>query len=170
MNKIKWTFYPRNRKIIKQLERVVDVFTSLDYKISSDIHNYKSDEVLKIIRPYLIDLGFKVELSKKQRDKIRVPVLFGENGKVELAFEADAYDESNKIVLEVEAGRAVTNYQFLKDLYQACLMQEVDYLCIAVRNNYRDKNDYAHICKFIDSFYLSGKMSIPLKGILIIGY
>jgi len=30
--------------------------------------------------------------------------------------------------LEVEAGRAYTNYQFLKDLFQACMMHDVQYL------------------------------------------
>lgn len=31
------------------------------------------------------------------------------------------------------------NNQFLKDLFQACMMQDVDYLVIAVRNEYRVK-------------------------------
>ena len=42
--------------------------------------------------------------------------LFGKNGKLEKSFEADALNTSRKTVLEVEAGRGVTNHQFLKDL------------------------------------------------------
>jgi hypothetical protein len=48
--------------------------------------------------------------------KIHVPVLFGANGKVEKSFDADAYSPKAGFVLEVEAGRAVANNQFLKDL------------------------------------------------------
>ncbi len=170
MNSVKWTFFPKNKKISEELNEVKEVFVSTNNKISSDSFQHKSNEVLAIIRPYLIKLGYKVEHSKKKEDKIVVPVLFGENGKQELSFEVDAYNATHGIVIEVEAGRAVTNYQFLKDLFQACLMQNVDYLCIAVRKNYKGSEDYARVCKFIDTFYLSGRMSIPLKGILIIGY
>ena len=52
------------------------------------------------------------------------------------SFEADAWNIPEKMVLEVEAGRAVVNNQFLKDLFQACMMHDVDYLGIAVRNTY----------------------------------
>jgi hypothetical protein len=41
-----------------------------------------------------------------------VPVLFGRDGKLEKFFEVDAYREDTGAVLEVEAGRTVTNYQF----------------------------------------------------------
>ncbi|WP_336774145.1 hypothetical protein [Paenibacillus sp. MMO-58] len=41
------------------------------------------------------------------------------------AFEADAYNKEFETVLEIEAGRAATNYQFLKDLFQACMMNSV---------------------------------------------
>lgn len=43
------------------------------------------------------------------------------------------------IVIEVEAGRAVDNNQFLKDLFQACMMDGISFLVIAVRNYYRVK-------------------------------
>ena len=61
-----------------------------------------------------------------------MPVLYGNNGKVDKAFEADAYHVEQCFVVEVEAGRATANNQFLKDLFQACMMDEVKYLCIAV--------------------------------------
>ena len=41
-------------------------------------------------------------------------------------------------VLEVEAGRGVVNHQFLKDLFQACMMYEVNYLAIAIRRCIRE--------------------------------
>ena len=85
-------------------------------------------------------------------------------------FEADAYNEVYKIVVEIEAGRAVTNYQFLKDFYESCCMVDADYLCIAVRESYRKSQDYQKVCQFFDSMYISNRFIIPLKGILIVGY
>ena len=52
-----------------------------------------------------------VEKGKKNKDKISIPVLFGTNGKVEKSFDADAYFDKAEYVIEVEAGRAVVNYQ-----------------------------------------------------------
>lgn len=78
--------------------------------------------------------------------------------------------KKKKIVIEVEAGRAVTNYQFLKDLFQACVMSDVDYLVIAVRNIYRKNQDFEKVISFFNTLYASGRLILPLKGILIIGY
>ena len=104
------------------------------------------------------------------KDKIHIPVLFGRNGTVEKAFDADAYHPAERFVIEVEAGRAVTNHQFLKDLFQACMMHDVDYLTVAVRNVYRKSKDFEKVYTFFDTLYKSSRLSLPLKGILIIGY
>ncbi|MDG4850889.1 hypothetical protein, partial [Peribacillus frigoritolerans] len=105
---------------------------------------------------------------------IEVPVLFGGNNVLEKSFRADAFNEEFKSVIEVEAGRGVLNNQFLKDLFQACMMQNVDYLTIAVLNEYRTRNkvncDFDEVCKFFDALYSSDRLNLPLKGILIIGY
>lgn len=113
---------------------------------------------------------FEVEKSKKKEDKISVPVLFGANGKIEKHFDADAYCAEAGYVIEVEAGRGVVNYQFLKDFFEACTMSGVDKLCIAVRNIYSNSNDFDKVCTFFDSLYASGRLGIPLNGLLIIGY
>ena len=92
------------------------------------------------------------------------------NGKIEKAFEADGYLSTAGYVIEVEAGRAVVNYQFLKDFFEACTMVGVDKLCIAVRNKYRAFNDFDRVCKFFEAMYASNRLGIPLSGLLIIGY
>jgi len=86
------------------------------------------------------------------------------------SFDADAYNELEGFVIEVEAGRGVTNYQFLKDLFQACMMHEVSYLAIAVRNKYRNSRDFEKVQTFFETLYASQRLTLPLKGILIIGY
>ena len=80
------------------------------------------------------------------------------------------YNAEQKFVLEVEAGRAVSNYQFLKDYFQACVMVDVDYLAIAVRQIYNKQKDYETVCNFFDTLYSSGRLKTELKGVLIIGY
>ncbi|MDR2652513.1 MAG: hypothetical protein LBC68_09420, partial [Prevotellaceae bacterium] len=113
---------------------------------------------------------FKVEESKAQNDKIKVPVLFSLNNRIDKFFDADAVSADGKIVLEVESGRAYVNNQFLKDVFQACMMHGVDYLMLAVRNDYRGNNDFSKIFQFFETLYINGRLQLPLKGIVLIGY
>jgi RHS repeat-associated protein len=114
--------------------------------------------------------GFTVELGKKAEQKINVPVLFGLNGRLEKSFDADAYHQAGGFVVEVEAGRGVVNNQFLKDLFQACMMHDVFYLAIAVRNVYKGRQDFEVVCRFLSTLYASQRLQLPLRGILVVGY
>lgn len=171
---INWTYFTKNKRPDKISECVVKAFESVAADIDSTTHKYISDEVLAIVRPKLEGTGFVVEQSKRKKDKVAVPVLFGQNGKIEKSFEADAYMEDAHYVVEVEAGRAVANYQFLKDFFEASTMSDVDKLCIAVRNVYSTgsmtSNDFKKVCTFFEAMYASGRLGIPLSGILIVGY
>jgi len=170
MSEMQWQFFPKSKIIPSHLKDVVVVFEENLDKISSDLHTYSSNEVLEKISSSLEKIDYKVEKSKKTYDKIKVPVLFGPNGKLEKYFDADGYNINTKTVIEVEAGRAVTNYQFLKDLFQACMMYEVSFLVIAVRRTYIKNQDFKTVITFFDTLYASGRLRLPLEGILIIGY
>jgi hypothetical protein len=74
------------------------------------------------------------------------------------------------MVVEVEAGRGYLNNQFLKDLFQACMMHDVDYCAIAVRNRYITVNDYESVLSFFETLYASNRLKLPLKGVLLVGY
>lgn len=50
------------------------------------------------------------------------------------------------------------------------MMQNVDYLCIAVRNIYQLSDDFQKVCTFFEFLYASNRIIHPLKGILLIGY
>jgi len=168
---IGWKCYPVNVKIPDSLLDIVKVFEAHEHQISSsDGHTLDSNAVLAVITTSLQECGYQVETGRANKDKIKVPVTYKERGEIDLAFEADAYHAKNKVVLEVEAGRGVTNYQFLKDLFQACMMEDVEYFCVAVRKVYRTQEDYKKVLKFIDALYASNRIRLPLKGILIIGY
>lgn len=167
---IKYQYYPKSNAIPEHLLEVVTVFSEKWNEIKSEEHQYNSNKVLDIVRNGLEDFGYIIEKSKKAEDKIKVPVLFGLNGKLEKYFDADGVNLQTKTVIEVEAGRAVTNYQFLKDLFQACMMSQIEYLVIAVRITYRNNPDFQSVVAFFDTLYASARIQLPLHGILIIGY
>jgi hypothetical protein len=168
---IVWQHFPKDSPCPISLQQITHCFESVITEISSKKNvGQNSNAVLAKVRDGLVSLGFTVESSKSAEGKIKVPVLYGANGKIDKSFDADAYHPGNKIVLEVEAGRAVSNYQFLKDLFQACVMQDVDYLAIALRQDYRGSNDFEKVAMFLETIFASSRLTLPLKGILIIGY
>jgi len=50
------------------------------------------------------------------------------------------------------------------------MMHDVLHLAIAVRNVYRGSDDFTKIESFLETLYVSGRLQLPLKGILLIGY
>ena len=167
---VSYQLFPRSAGMDKTLQSVVECCNNHFAMIDSSKHHLKSDEVLKEIADDLKKLGFRVEGSKASKDKIKIPVLFSLNNKIDKFFDADALSSDGRIVLEVEAGRAYTNNQFLKDVFQACMMYGVDYLMLAVRNDYRNNPDFKKIFNFFETLYINGRLQLPLKGIVLIGY
>jgi len=171
---LNWAFFPRSAKPPKLALQVVDAFEKALPAITSIKETQSSNLVLSHVAPHLAGIGFSVESGKKQVQKVSVPVLYGNNGQIAKSFDADAHHVAGRFVVEVEAGRGVVNNQFLKDLFQACMMDDVDYLGIAVRNIYessgRKNPDFKHVVTFFDTLYASDRMRLPLKGILVVGY
>lgn len=171
---INWQYFPKSSATPQHMQSIVSVFEKHNNEIDSEKHTYDSNGVLEIIRNDLEKNGYEVETSKKKEGKIHVPVLFGMNGKLDKYFEADGLNTEFKTVIEVEAGRGYANNQFLKDLFQASVMHDIDYLIIAVRNIYKTKSskskDFEKVKSFIDTLYASDRLTLPLKGILILGY
>jgi hypothetical protein len=168
---INWVYFPKSSpppefglSIVALFEQTTDAIDS------TKSPNQPSNTVMARLRPGLEELGFRVEKGKTAEDKIVVPVLFGRKGKILKCFNADAHASGAGWVLEVEAGRAVDNNQFLKDIFQACMMHDVLHLAIAVRNTYRGSDDFAKVESFLETLYVSGRLQLPLKGILLIGY
>jgi hypothetical protein len=169
-------YFPSNQEIPQCLKAPIKSFEKHKSKIKSsdnDGTNEKrlsSDDVLRIVTSDLIKDGFVVETSKRRADKIRMPVHVGSEKQARLFFEVDAWNEETKVVIEVEAGRALDNHQFLKDVFEAAMMTHVDYLVIAVRECYRGRNDYLKIYEWLDPFYSTNRIKLDLKGILLVGY
>ena len=168
---INWVYFPKSSPPPEFGLLVVALFEEMADAIDSSTEvGQHSDTVMARLRPGLEGLGFRVEKGKSSQEKIIVPVLFGRKGKILKCFNADAHAPSKGWVLEVEAGRAVDNNQFLKDIFQACMMHDVLQLAIAVRNTYRSSDDFAKVESFLETLYTSGRLQLPLKGILLIGY
>ena len=165
---INWVFFPKSQEPPELVRSVVQAFEHA--AAETDLTPRKSDAVLAIVRPGLQALGFQVETGKHASEKIAVPVLFGHNGRVAKSFDADAWHVVGKMVVEVEAGRGYLNNQFLKDLFQACMMHDVDYCGIAVRNRYIGSSDFDQVSFFFETLYASNRLHLPLKGVLLIGY
>ena len=173
---IRYQFFPRSRGVTPEINAIIDCFEKADKKKGEE--QVTSNEMLAIVRPYLEELKFHVETGKSNDKKISIPVLFGENNEIDKSFAADAVSADGRIVIEVEAGRAVFNNQFLKDIFQACMMFRVEYLVIAVLNEYHFSNhgkeqvsqDFKKIQTFLETLYVSSRLVLPLKGILLLGY
>lgn len=167
---IQWQFYPKSDSLPAHLEQVVDAFRSHEAEITSAKHDLPSNSVLRVIRTTLETAGFKVETSKQAVERIKVPVLFGRNGSLEKYFDADGVNAATKTVLEVEAGRGIVNTDFLKHLFQACMMHDVEYFAVAVRLLYQKRNDFEVAYRFFDTLYASRRLELPLRGVLLLGY
>ncbi len=167
---IRFQFFPRSQGITKEIQAVISCFEIEYQNIKSSEFNLSSNDVLEVVRPHLEKIDFTCETGKTVEKKISVPVLFGYDNKIDKSFNADAVSADGKIVIEIEAGRATENNQFLKDIFQACMMFEVEYLVIVVRNVYRKHKDFEIIHTFLETLYISNRLHLPLKGILLIGY
>ena len=167
---LKYQLFPRSVGINEQIRHVIECFERTYDQIKSPENELKSNEVLDILRPHLESIGFTVETGKARGQKIPVPVLFGLNNSVDKSFNADGISNDGKIVLEVEAGRATANFAFLKDIFQASMMHGVEFLILAVRNDYRGSNDFRQVYTFLETLYISSRLVLPLKGITLIGY
>jgi hypothetical protein len=167
---IQYQLFPRSIPMSVRLKQIVNCFEEIETQIRSADYQLPSNSVLELLRKHLELIEIKVEQGKTKAGKINVPVLFGLNDKVDKSFHADAVSLDGKIVIEVEAGRAVDNNQFLKDIFQACMMFGVEYLVLAVRNHYRQQQDFQEVYKFLELLYISNRLILPLQGIMLIGY
>jgi hypothetical protein len=174
---INWQYVPKSDKVTPKLLQTIRVFEKHENKIDSisidKSSKIDSNTILGILKKDLTKIGYNVEAGKAGEDKIAVPVLYGLNGKADKQFFADGYHREEEIVLEIEAAAAVANNRFLQDLIEACVMDNVKYCVIAVRNVNKTTNnqkDFDTIIRFIDTIYASQKLKLPLTGVLIVGY
>ena len=164
-------YFPNQSKIPSTLKKLLKIFEKykdlIDSSNDDDETRRNSDAVLGILSDDLEKAGYLVERSKKREDKISFKFKVDE---IDLTFEADGFHASHKIAIEVEAGRAWDNKQFLKDIFEASLIDEIEYMVVAVRMKYRGRNDFLKISNWLKAIYASNKIKMNFRGLLLIGY
>jgi hypothetical protein len=90
---IQFQFFPRSVGLTQPIAEVVECFHTVAKDIASPENNLSSDGVLRVIRPHLEKLGYRVEGGKNRDQKIKVPVLFGLNNTIDKFYDIGAaYD------------------------------------------------------------------------------
>ena len=176
MSNVRFTSFPRTKSPPHFTQNIVDVFRAHEPSICTITlaKGLKSDEVLHRLCSDLQKLGFEVETGKKALEKIHRPVFFGENGQARLQYQIDAFHNEWKCGLEVEAGRGSMGNAIYRDLVQALVMVELDYLVLAVANTYKfggytPSRDYEQAVKIADALYGHSRIQMPYR-LLVIGY
>jgi len=135
---------------------------------------FSSNQVLAIVRPALVEMGFLVEGSSPETSSIFRPVFFGRSGEHDLQYRIDAYHPTLKIGLEVERGRAWQGNAIYRDIVQMSLIVDMDYAAVAVPEEYhysRSVNRTFEECeKVLRAIYGGQRLRLPFKGFLLIAY
>jgi hypothetical protein len=174
-----WFYYPTSKRPPDWVHDFIEAISNSRGDIESAVvGGLTSDRVLASLRPSLAALGFAIESSKKQSDKIRRPVLFGANGHERVAYEVDGYHEQFGIVLEVEAGRGARGNAVYRDLIRTSLIADARYLALGVMLSYRHQSmgkemsvaSFTDAAGVLDAIYASGRLHLPFEGVLLFGY
>ena len=176
---VRFSTFPRTEPPASFAVEIVKVFERHEGAISTLARpkGLTSDAVLRELRSDLVALGFEVERGKTVEDKIRRPVFFGENGRAGLQYEVDSFHPHWRCGLEVEAGRAWLGNAVYRDLIQALVMVDLDYLVLAVPNGYRRRSlgrivvskDYLGTCSVADALFGHTRIQMPYR-LVVIGY
>ncbi len=142
------------------------------------VENLTSDRVLAFIADDLASLGYQVETGKKALQKIRRPVLFGEEGVEKVSYEIDAFHDSLGIAVEVEAGRGARGNAVYRDLIRTSLIVGAKYLVLGVMIDYRHQSSGKEVVvksfdearSLIEAIFSSGRLGLPFEGVLLVGY
>lgn len=172
-------YYPPSTQSPDWVTEFVDVIAAARPRIESAVvTGLTSDRVLAALATGLAGLGFGIETSKKREGKIRRPVLFGPNGQERVAYEVDGWNDEQKIILEIEAGRGARGNAVYRDLVRTSLIVDARYLALGVMLSYRHKSagkdmsvpSFSDAKNALDAIYASGRLKLPFEGILLFGY
>jgi hypothetical protein len=176
---IRFSTFPRTEPPPLWAAQILEIFRRHEGAIGtvSLDKGLKSDAVLEVLAADLQSIGFLVESGKGAGATLERPVFFGENGAPVLRYHVDGYHPTWRCGLEIEAGRAWMGNAVYRDLVQALVMVDVDWLCLAVSNGYRYKNagkavvskDYENARDLADAIFGHTRVRLPYR-LLLIGY
>lgn len=175
-----WSYYPRNTRPPEWASLFVAAVSSARASIetapvrSEDAERLTSDTVLAYLREPLEALGYTVEVGKKADQKIRRPVLFGENGIASVNYEIDAFHDELGIAVEVEAGRGAMGNAEYRDIVRTSLLLDARFMVLMLPITYRyaqtQTDAYARTRDLLTAIYASDRLRLPFEGVLLVGY
>jgi hypothetical protein len=97
----RWDYFPRNVRPPEWVEPLVAQVHAAEGRITTveQSTGLQSDDVLRELASGLKRLGYAVEASRSDADRIRRLVLFGSNGRAEGSYDIDAYHDEYDIVV-----------------------------------------------------------------------
>jgi hypothetical protein len=176
-----WSYLPANTRppawafdfvgVVKDAQPLVETATG-------DRAGLRSDAVLAAVADPLRTLGYEVEGGKAATQRIRRPVLFGENGIASVTYEVDAVHDDLGVVVEVEAGRGARGNAAYRDLIRAALILDARYLALMMPLVYRAQSGgrpiavpaYREARDLLSAVYASQRLRLPFEGVLLVGY
>lgn len=176
-----WSYLPANTRppewavdfveVVREAQPLVETATG-------DRAGLRSDEVLAAVADPLRVLGYEVEAGKAAAQRIRRPVLFGENGIPSVTYEVDAVHDALGVVVEVEAGRGARGNAAYRDLIRAALILDARYLALMMPLVYRAQSGgrpiavpaYREARDLLTAIYASQRLALPFDGVLLVGY
>ena len=172
-----WAWFPRQDAAPVWVSDLVACMAASRSAIDSRTHKgMTSDDVVSALRDGLGELGWEVESGKRVSQKIHRPVLFGDHGSVRVKQEIDGWHPELRIVMEIESGRGWMGNAVYRDLVRASLVADAEFLVLGVRQFYEygkkdaSRNDFEATRDLLDSIYASGRLGLPFRGILVLGW
>ena len=176
---LRFSTFPRTKAPRDHVQSVVKVFEEHLPKIGTVKlkKGLTSDGVLSVLRDDLVDLGWHVERGKRTEEKVKRPVFFGENAVPDLQYEVDAWHADWRSGMEVEAGRAWMGNAVCRDLIQALVMVDMEFLFLAVPQSYKYNSvgretisrDYENTIAVVEALYGHSRIRMPFD-LCVIGY
>lgn len=177
-----WIYFPRRQSPPGWVEPLITVvrdcqaeISTIDRSNAANAQRTTSNVVLRALSPGLVGAGYTVELSRARVDQIARPVLFGDEGRPTLTYRVDAFHARNKVLVEIEAGRGAVSNAVYRNLIEASLIFDATYLVLVVAQRYtysaqRTVQSYADTRGLLSAIYGSGRLQLPLDGVLVISY
>lgn len=175
-----WSYFPRNTRPPAWAHELVGAVALARPVIdtsplpAASSERLTSDSVLSILRPDMESLGYVVESGKQASQRIRRPVLFGDNGRPEVSYEIDAFHDELGIAVEVEAGRGAMSNADYRDIIRMSLLLDAEYMVLMTPAIYRfgktSTNAFERTRDQMSAIYASERLRLPFRGVLLIGY
>lgn len=173
-HKLRWRYFPPTEEIPTHLTKVITAFTGAWPAIETYVASKGGTDgrviAAEVENHFPQASGWHLENAD---GKVRMPVIWGENGTVLMRVEPDGlfrHPDGAITLLEIEGGGAVQNNRLMKDLFEALLIPQVDYVAVAVPQLAHGRPPFDIAVNLVSAIYARSLQIGHLKGVLLIGW